>query len=196
MKLEGKNVILTGASGGIGRCLTEKLAMQDCRLLLVDRDQGILEEMRDKLHLDHASCHLLAADITDSQGRELIIATAQDHFGDIDVLINLAGAMYFGSYRTENEQTTETLFNVNVLAPMQLSRAALPLMQRGSRIVNIGSIFGSIAFAYYTTYSATKFALRGFSEALRRELADSGIGVTYVAPRATRTPTTCPARSK
>ena len=147
-----------------------------------------LEEMRDKLHLDHGCCHLLAVDITSSDGRQHIVTAAQEMLGSVDILINLAGAMYFGSYKNEDEQTTESLFNVNVLAPMQLSRALLSLMQRGSRIVNIGSIFGSIAFAYYTTYSATKFALRGFSEALRRELADSGVGVTYIAPRATRTP--------
>jgi len=79
---------------------------------------------------------------------------------------------------------------VNLLAPMWLSRALLPAMQaqNSGHIVNIGSIFGSIGFAYFTTYSASKFGLRGFSEALRRELADTGIKVSYIAPRAVRTP--------
>lgn len=73
---------------------------------------------------------------------------------------------------------------------MQLTRALLPQMTaRGSgRIVNLGSIFGSIGFACFTTYSASKFAMRGFSEALRRELEGSGVSVTYVAPRYTKTP--------
>jgi len=79
---------------------------------------------------------------------------------------------------------------VNLLAPMWLTRAMLPVMQEqnSGHIVNVGSIFGSIGFAYFTTYSATKFGLRGFSEALRRELADTGIKVSYIAPRAVKTP--------
>ena len=89
MKLEQKRVILTGASGGIGRCLTEKLAMHDCRLLLVDRDMTKLEEMRDKLHLDHGCCHLLAVDITSSDGRQHIVTAAQEMLGSVDILINL-----------------------------------------------------------------------------------------------------------
>ena len=188
MELERKHVILTGAGGGIGRCLTGQLAAQDCRLLLVDRELHGLETLRSELNRDDQDCRLLAADITTAAGRQEIISTATHHFEKIDLLINLAGTMHFGSFKAEDEHTTELLFAVNVLAPMQLSRAVLPLMPPGSRIVNIGSIFGSIAFAYFTSYSATKFALRGFSEALRRELTDSGIGVTYIAPRATRTP--------
>jgi short-subunit dehydrogenase len=78
---------------------------------------------------------------------------------------------------------------LNVLAPMQLTRAVLPeLLEQGSgQIVNLGSVLGSIAFPCFASYSASKFALRGFSEALRRELDGSGIGVTYVAPRAVKT---------
>ena len=83
----------------------------------------------------------------------------------------------------------ERILKINAIAPMQLTRAVLPdMLERGSgRIVNVGSTFGSIGFACFASYSASKFALRGFSEALRREIAGSGVDVTYVAPRAVKT---------
>ena len=78
---------------------------------------------------------------------------------------------------------------INTLAPMLLARAVLPAMieQDSGQIVNIGSTFGSIGFAWFSAYSASKYALRGFSQALRRELAETGIKVTYIAPRAVKT---------
>jgi len=84
---------------------------------------------------------------------------------------------------------------INVLGPMLLTRAVLPTMlaQDSGRIVNIGSTFGSIGFAWFAAYSASKFALRGFSQALRRELRETGIEVTYIAPRAVRTAINSPA---
>jgi short-subunit dehydrogenase len=84
----------------------------------------------------------------------------------------------------------ERLMQVNLVAPIQLTRMLLPAMlkQGRGRIVNVGSTFGSIGFPYFAVYSSSKFGLRGFSQALRRELDGSGVGVTYIAPRATRTP--------
>jgi short-subunit dehydrogenase len=118
-----------------------------------------------------------------------LVSSALEVLGGIDLLINLAGAMSFESFVAEDPEVTERLMRINVMVPMQLCQAVLPYMleQKHGRIANIGSIFGSIGFAYFTTYSASKFALRGFSEALRRELAGSGVGVSYIAPRATKT---------
>ncbi len=95
----------------------------------------------------------------------------------------------FGFFAEEKAADTATLFAINTLAPIALVNAVLPhMLERGKgRIVNVGSIFGSIGFPCFASYSASKFALRGFSEALRRELAGSGVGVTYVAPRFTKT---------
>jgi short-subunit dehydrogenase len=88
-----------------------------------------------------------------------------------------------------DDAAIERLFAINAVAPVQLTRALLPTLrsQPGSAILNIGSVFGSLGYPGFTAYSATKFALRGFTEALRRELADSKVGVHYFAPRATRT---------
>jgi short-subunit dehydrogenase len=118
-----------------------------------------------------------------------------DGFGGIDVLINNAGITDFENFADQDPEVIERIFALNLLAPLQLTRAILPeLLERGSgRIVNLGSVFGAIAFPCFASYSASKFALRGFSEALRRELDGSGVGVTHVAPRAVKTGLNSPA---
>ncbi len=193
MRLEGKRVILTGATGGIGRELVAELLQRKASIVMVGRRAQALEllagEMRQCGHdSDHGLFHV-DADVTTEEGRERVVSFSQDALGGVDVLINLAGAMSFSQFSSESAETTEHLFQTNVLAPMQLTRLLLPQMvaQGSGEIVNAGSIFGSIAFAWFTTYSSTKFALRGFSEALRRELQGSGVGVSYIAPRAVRT---------
>jgi short-subunit dehydrogenase len=106
----------------------------------------------------------------------------------MDLLINNAGVNHFGLLEQQSEEQLRQMLEVNALSPMLLCRQLLPLL-RNSRggIVNVGSGFGSIGFAGYCGYSASKFALRGFTEALRRELADSDISVQYLAPRAVST---------
>jgi short-subunit dehydrogenase len=105
------------------------------------------------------------------------------------VLVNSAGLGDFGMLEELDDAAIERLFAINAVAPMQITRALLPTLrsQPMSAILNIGSVFGSLGYPGFTAYSATKFALRGFTEALRRELADSKIGVHYFAPRATKT---------
>ena len=105
------------------------------------------------------------------------------------MLINNAGTSSFAAFDRQAPAELDAMLSLNVAAPVQLTRAVLPqMLARGrGRIVNVGSMFGAIGFACFTAYSASKHALRGFSEALRRELAGSGVGVLHVAPRATRT---------
>jgi short-subunit dehydrogenase len=107
----------------------------------------------------------------------------------VNVLINNAGVAAAGMFAEARGEDVERAFAVNVIAPMQLCRGLLPHLQRqpGARIVNIGSVLGAIGYPGQAIYCATKFALRGFTEALRRELSDSNVRVHYVAPRATRT---------
>lgn len=136
------------------------------------------------------SATAIALDLTAAGAAEQVVAAAQQALGGLDIVINNAGVMDFTLFERHDPKRIEQVINVNVTAPMLLIRAALPhlLAQNSGRIVNIGSAFGSIGFAHFATYCASKFAMRGFSEALRRELVDSGVGVTYVAPRAARTP--------
>ena len=118
-----------------------------------------------------------------------LIANALREVDGIDILINCAGVQNFGFFAEEAADDTASLFRVNTIAPIALINAVLPhmLANQSGQIVNVGSIFGSIGFPCFASYSASKFALRGFSEALRRELTGTGVGITYVAPRFTRT---------
>jgi short-subunit dehydrogenase len=183
MDIRDKRVLLTGAAGGIGAAFATAMAAAGARLLLVSRSREKLDALLAALP---GSGHTaLAADITAAAGRQ---AAAQACGGELDILVNNAGVNHFGLLDTQTEEQLREMFEVNALAPVLLTRELLPLLKgKPSLIVNVGSGFGSIGFPGYCGYSASKFALRGFSEALRRELADSPVRVLYLAPRATQT---------
>lgn len=183
-------VLLTGAAGGLGSALAEELIARGARVALLDRSPEALDAIAHRF-ADHSSEIVsVAADLANADDIDRAIRVVHKQLGGLDILINSAGLMSFREFTAQRPDEIERMFKVNVLAPMQLSLAALPgMLERGrGQIVNVGSTFGSIGFAYFTSYSATKFALRGFSEALRRELEGTDIGVTYVAPRAIKTP--------
>ncbi len=186
MEIEGQRILLTGAGGGIGSHLARILAAKGARLALVDRNNQHFDEHPD-------SCDdpplILSVDLLDTRARNAALDQAMTHLGGIDLLINNAGMMSFRPFHEEDPEILQRVVQLNTLVPMQLAHRVLPhMLERGSgRIVNVGSTFGSIAFAWFAAYSTSKFGLRGFSEALRRELAHTGIGVTYVAPRAVKT---------
>jgi short-subunit dehydrogenase len=188
MKLEGKRILLTGAGGGIGSLIASILAEKGARLALVDRNYQALEKNIDHLNSDERPL-ILSLDLLDAKARNSAVDQAMKHLGGIDLLINNAGMMSFRPFHEEDPEIIQRIVQLNTLVPMQLTHKVLPhMLERDSgQIVNVGSTFGSIAFAWFATYSTSKFGLRGFSEALRRELAHTGVGVTYVAPRAVKT---------
>lgn len=190
MRLESQRVLVTGAGGGIGLELCAQLAGRKARLCLVDRHHGIEEIMERELKDFPGEIMAAQADITRADEREHAISKMIRAWGGIDILVNLAGVMDFARFNEQDPAMIQRILQVNVDAPLQMTRAVLPQMieQGHGRIVNIGSMFGSIGFPCFSAYSASKFALRGFSQALRRELAGSGVGVTYVSPRAVKTP--------
>jgi len=186
MEIRDKNILLTGAAGGMGRQLAQLLHQHGATLALVDANAEALNDVVRELE----GAHAIIGDLSTAKGCKAIAATAKDSLGKIDILINLAGLMSFRCFEDEDVDMMERIIQVNLLGAMRLTRAILPDMieRNQGRIINVGSVFGSIAFAYFTAYSASKFGLRGFSEALRRELHDTNIKVMYVAPRAVRTP--------
>ena len=190
MNLSGKKVILTGAAGGIGYRVALLLAEKGARLALVERNAPRVEEICAEINRSSGFAAPIALDLSAEGAAEQAVDSALQVLGGVDVLINNAGLMDFTLFDRHDPKRIEQVISVNVIAPMLLARAVLPhlLKQDGGRIVNIGSAFGSIGFPHFATYCASKFAMRGFSEALRRELVDSQVGVTYVSPRATRTP--------
>jgi len=187
MKLDGVGVVITGAAGGLGSELVRTLSGRGARLVLLDRNQEALQAQAAGLG---GGATPIAVDLLDGEARNAALQEAEQALGGIDLLLNNAGLMSFRPYAEEDPALLERIVQLNMLAPMLACRQVLPgMLARGrGRIVNIGSTFGTIGFAWFAAYSASKFGLRGFSEALRRELDGSGVGVTYVAPRAVRTP--------
>jgi len=182
------SILLTGAAGGIGSVIAESFACSGARLLLTDLNNAALTELAGRLQQQHAvEVEIVAADLSSETGRRQIVAAAQTFRAN--VLINSAGYNRFGLLVDVSDTDVETIFSINVLSPILLCKAMLPWFttQEFAHIVNIGSTFGSLGYAGFASYSASKFALRGFSEALRRELADTGVRVHYLAPRAVRT---------
>jgi short-subunit dehydrogenase len=189
MNLSGKRIILTGAAGGIGYRLALLLAGKGAQLALVERNAPRLVEICNEINAKGGKATAIALDLTSEGAAAQVLTEALQAMGGLDIVINNAGIMDFTLYERQLPERIAQVINVNVTAPMLLIRAALPhlLAQNSGRIVNVGSAFGSIGFAHFATYCATKFAMRGFSEALRRELVDSQVGITYVSPRAAKT---------
>ena len=172
--------VLTGASGGIGHAIAAALAPSCDALLLVGRDR---ERLAETAAAAGPAARTRAADHATRAGRDAV------ELDGINLLINNAGACDVAWLAGQSDATLERIVETNVLAPMQLTRRLLPQLARAPQawIVNVGSIFGYLGYPGHAAYSASKFALRGFSEALRRELADGPVRVLYFAPRATRT---------
>lgn len=177
-----KTVLITGAGSGLGRALAVEANRHGHRIILVGRRDAPLAEtaalIRDVM--------ILPADVTTAAGRDSIAATVADT--GLDILINNAGIVPSGTLETLRDEEIAATLAVNVAAPLSLTRDLLGALSASrGQVVNMGSVFGDIGFPYFSAYSASKFGLRGWSDALRRELAPRGIAVTYLAPRATRT---------
>lgn len=189
LDLRSQRILLTGAAGGIGRELAEALAAKGARLGLLGRTDASVASLDHLVATQRLDAVVIQADLTDASARRAAVWRMVQAYGGLDVLINLAGVLDFRFFDEADPSAITRALQVNVEAPMQMAREVLPAMLgRGSgRIVNVGSTFGSIGYPGFAAYSASKFALRGFSQALRRELQGTGVGVTYVAPRAVRT---------
>lgn len=186
--VQPKTFLITGATGGIGGAIAEALASRGARLVLLVRDPAELCDTVPRLESRGAQVRVVAADLL-AADMGATAAAAVAAFGVLDGIINCAGVQNFGHVVDEPRDSTAKLFAINLVAPIQLIQSLLPHFQGRplAHVVNIGSIFGSIGFPCFATYSASKFGLRGFSEALRRELAETAVRVHYVAPRYTRT---------
>jgi short-subunit dehydrogenase len=189
MNLDGARILLTGASGGIGRCLALELSRRGANLALVARDERRLATVSSEASASGGTALAFPFDLTCSDRYPELVNRVAASLGGITVLVNNAGISSFSTFPAESPETIERLIEVNIRAPLLLSHAVLPrmLQQRAGHIVNIGSILGSIAFPHFTAYSMSKYAVRGFSEALRRELHGTGVRVSYIAPRTTAT---------
>lgn len=190
MRPDAPHVLITGGGSGIGRALAIEASRTGAEVAICGRRADALEETASLMNTP-SEVLTIQADLTLASGRADVIDAVARHWGHLDILVNNAGVVEGGAHEILDDTTTERMFATNVLAPMALTKSAFPLLMastgRQKRVVNIGSVFGEIAYPEFAAYSASKFALRGFSSALSREWRAHGIDVTYAAPRATRT---------
>ena len=182
MRLEGRTAVVTGAAGGIGRAIAVSLARRGCHLALVDLDEAGMAETAELTRGVRMSRHRV--DVADRIAvAEFPSIVAAEH-GGVDVLVNNAGVAVGGTFEQVSDEDFEWLFEINFWGVVRMTRAFLPLLRASgdARVVNISSVYGLIAPPEQVAYASSKFAVRGFSEALRHELEGSGIGVTVVHP--------------
>jgi short-subunit dehydrogenase len=187
MSLADKKILLIGATGGIGRAVVRQLAAQNSHLVLCGRHQAPLDIQLAELGKHEGNHKILVADIVRKTGRTDIINELQR--SHIDVVINLAGINELTAFETQTPESIENIITTNLTSVLLLCREIIAEFQakQAGVIINIGSTLGAIGLPGYATYCASKFALRGFSESLSRELADSPVQVKYFAPRTTQT---------
>jgi short-subunit dehydrogenase len=189
MKLRDKRILITGATGGIGQALTRELVAQGACVMLAGRSAAALRALLASLACGSDRVTRVTADLTLAGDRQRLCDAARTWQGGIDMLINNAAISDFALLEDAEAWDIDLAIATNLVAPIELSRRLLPHLRTRAEadIVNIGSVFGHLGFAANSVYCASKFGLRGFSEALRRELADSTVRIRHFAPRATRT---------
>jgi short-subunit dehydrogenase len=182
-------VLITGGSRGLGLVMARLLAGEGARLAICARDEQELERAREDLAGYGASALAIRCDVTDRAQVEEMVSSVEDHFGQIDVLINNAGVIEVGPMDVMTVRDYEEAMSTHFWGPLYTALAVLPGMRRRGqgRIVNVSSIGGKISVPHLLPYSASKFALTGFSEGLRAELRGDGVIVTTVCPGLMRT---------
>lgn len=190
MDLRGKRILLTGATGGLGQSLVMALAGKGAILSLVGRDEAKLAHLKHALEKMGNSAYTITADLSEMDAIAYVGKSARRQMGGIDILINNAGVLDFIRFEHQHAGRIAQMIETNVTIPIQLTREFIPdfIAADQGQVVFIGSIFGSLGFPYFSTYCASKFAIHGFSQSLRRELLGTKVEVTYIAPRGIQTP--------
>lgn len=183
MIFKDKTVIITGGSEGVGAAAARLFAAAGANLMLVARSKKNLEAIADELR-DETRVEIFPMDVTDRDACADVFKKAAFEFGRVDVLVNNAGYHARGPVRDVSPDDLGRIIDVNLKAPIILSRLALPYIEEagGGAIINVASLHGRLASAGATTYSASKFGLRIFSLALAEELTGKGIKVAVVSP--------------
>jgi short-subunit dehydrogenase len=187
--LQEKVVLITGASSGIGRSLAYSFARRGARVILVARRADRLEAVRREIEPYTSDVLVISADLTDDEQLQAVVRQAVDTFGRIDVLVNDAGMSQAGPLQDLDPQRIERLLRLNLWTVIRLTQLVLPTMlqQSSGYIMNIGSSGGRIAVPLFAPYVAAKYGVSGFTDALRREIAGTGIYLTLVLPGFTNT---------
>jgi short-subunit dehydrogenase len=184
MRLDGRTAVVTGAASGIGRAIAISLARRGCNLALADLNENGLAETRTMIAINNAKISLHRLDVADRDAVARFPDAVGSEHAAVDIVVNNAGVAVSGKFEEISEVDFEWLFDVNFWGVVRMTRAFLPLLRASddARLVNMSSLYGLISPPGQTAYSASKFAVRGFSEALRHEIEGTRIGVTVVYP--------------
>jgi short-subunit dehydrogenase len=176
--------LVTGASSGIGRAIARELVCQGADVVVLARRADRLQTLVAEIgQLGRRGCAVVG-DVTDAATRLAAVRCAEEQLGGLDILVNNAGIAAAGRLDAAQPEQLRELWETNVVAVVEMTRVALPLLRRGNRplVVNVASVLSHVAIAQMSAYCAAKFAVRGFSEALRAELFPDGIDVLVVNP--------------
>jgi short-subunit dehydrogenase len=187
--IPGSRILITGASQGIGKALAELAAARGARVLAAARSEGLLAELAADLRKRGGILETVLADVTSADDRQRMVKAAVQHFGGLDILVNNAGIGATGHFAEASPDRLRKIMEVNFFGLTETTRVFLPLLRRGRdpAVVNISSVAAKRGIPARSEYSASKFAVQGFSEALRAEVAKDDIDVLVVCPGLTQT---------
>ena len=184
--LRGRLALLTGASRGIGSELAKAFAAEGMRLLITARSESGLEGVASSLRASGAEVHTLAGDITDAATRRALVTKAESELGGLSLLVNNAGIEMVGKFESVTDEDLDRMLQVNLFAPMALTRLALPAMQqrKWGHVLNVASMAGLAGVAHGETYTTTKHGLIGFTRSLRAsaQRERSGVSASVICP--------------
>lgn len=188
--LEGLRIVITGASQGIGKALALEAAKRGMNVVAAARSANLLYDLASEAKpAGKGSLATVVADVTDAEGRQAMLRCALNNFGGVDVLVNNAGIGATGHFAEGNADTLRKIMEVNYFGLAETTRIFIPELKKSNHaaIVNISSIAGKRGIPARSDYSASKFAVQGFSNALRAEIAKDNIDVLVVCPGLTQT---------
>lgn len=183
------SALLTGATGGIGQAIAHNLAAMSDQLVLQGRNESALQALAQGLSDKFPNCDVstVLGDLTQEDCQDELLSAAKAK--QVNLVIQNAGINQFSLATNLETVKASQIMQVNLMAPMQLATKLFTVLsqQPNAQMIFVGSIFGYIGYPGNSAYCASKFGLRGFAQALRREWANSGVAVKYFAPRATKT---------
>jgi len=190
MNITGKRVLITGGSSGIGRALAQVLLAKGAKVAISGRRPEVVAEAVRSLQTGSAEIHGIAADVATPAGRAATLEQALAALGGLDILVNNAGGVRAGRLENTDEADLQAMIDVDLTAPILLTRAALPVLRKSgdAMVVNVSSGIALVGAPFYATYAAVKAGVARFGESLRRELKGEGVHLLTAYPGATDTP--------
>jgi short-subunit dehydrogenase len=181
--------VVTGAASGIGKALAMKLAEKGCHLALADKDMQGLEKLKQQIEAKGVECFIANLDVSDNQAFITFAQQTNEKFNRIDMLFNNAGVSLIDSVENQTLEDFHWIMNLNVWGVVHGTNAFLPYLKASpsANVVNISSLFGLLSLPLQSAYNSSKYAVRGFTEALKMEMAGSNLDVHCVHPGGIKT---------